>query len=138
MMKLRPLFTALACLWGVTSSADNAELVAMEDLPRVELTAELISQRCSGFYKAMNTRSLETGISPEILDLVVSSGQRAESYALSLSSADRATDVLDNIANYEVAYLRNFRETETQVNMIQSPNRLFASDRATCFNGFGP
>ena len=133
---------ARACLAFAFSSlasitfAQDLELVPLVDLPEDELVPQLIYERCSAFYGAMRTRGLETDVPASILELVQSTEEQSQRFAIGLADDGEEENVHGRIAAFEAAYLQNFRETDTLVNQIDAPNRLFFADRAGCREAF--
>jgi hypothetical protein len=125
-------FSSLASI----TLAQDLELVPLVDLPEDELVPQLIYERCSAFYGAMRTRGLETDVPASILELVQSTEEQSQRFAIGLADDGEEENVHGRIAAFEAAYLQNFREIDTLVNQIDAPNRLFFADRAGCREAF--
>lgn len=125
-------FSSLASI----TLAQDLELVPLVDLPEDELVPQLIYERCSAFDSAVRTRGLETDVPASILELVQSTEEQSQRFAIGLADDGEKENVHGRIAAFEAAYLQNFRETDTLVNQIDAPNRLFFADRAGCREAF--
>lgn len=132
MMNLgRATFLVGMLITGSSVLADEVALVPLDELAQKDLTTVIAIERCAAFYAAMKTRGLENGLSEGILSTVDTVGQRVRVMALS-ESPDDASGVENRIDRYTSAYLVDFRQTDTEINLINSPNPLFQSDRAVC------
>ena len=102
----------------------------MLEMERSALEPQLVLERCAGFYPAMKIQGMASGLSASLFDLTTSIGEKSRAQALERASDKAASAARMN--SYERAYTENFRATNTRVNMIDSPNPLFFSDRAIC------